>query len=96
MSLQKDGKLKTSGGGGSTCTIDEELELVQHRDLMARNIQKYGTTRDSENKVATLPDRIFTGGLIALTAVAILILFWYQNFGPGFKFKNIGKNAKIQ
>ena len=56
---------------------------------MARNIQKYGTTTDSENKVASLPDRIFTGGLIALTAVAILILFWYQNFGSGFKFKNI-------
>ena len=56
---------------------------------MARNIQKYGTTTDSENKVASLPDRIFTGGLIALTAVGILILFWYQNFGAGFKFKNI-------
>ena len=76
------------GRGGSTCTIDEELELVQHRDLMARNIQKYGTTQ-GEEKVATLPDRIFTGGLITLTTVAILILFWYQNFGPGFKFKNV-------
>jgi hypothetical protein len=76
------------GRDGSTCTIDEELELVQHRDLMARNIQKYGTTR-GEDKVAPLPDRIFTGGLITLTMLAIIILFWYQNFGPGFTFENI-------
>ena len=75
---------------GSTTTIDEELQLVQHRDLMARNIQKYGTTQ-GEEKVAPLPDRIFTGGLIALTALAIVLLFWFQNFGSGFTFKNINQ-----
>ena len=82
----KDGKSKTLG---STTTIDEELELVQHRDLMARTIHKYGTTQESDSKVATLPDRIFTGGLITLTAITILLLFWYQNFGPGFTFRNV-------
>ena len=87
--MQKDGNSRVMRGG-STTTIDEELELVRHRDLMATNIQKYGTTQ-GEDKVAPLPDRIFTGALIALTALAIVLLFWFQNFGSGFTFKNIGQ-----
>ena len=66
-------------------TIDQELELVQHRDLMARTIQRYLVP----DVVATFQERMITGGLIALTTIAILALFWYQNFGPGFNFKHV-------
>ena len=37
----------------------------------------------------TFQDRFITGGLIVLTTVVIFGLFWYQNFGPGFKFKHV-------
>ncbi len=59
---------------------DQDLESV-HRTVMARTGQKYLVMDAS-----SLPDRLFTGCLIALTMVAILVLFWFQNFGPGFDF----------
>ena len=57
--------------------VDEELGTV-HRSIMARTRQKYLAMEAS-----SFWDRSFTGGLIVLTAVAILVLFLYQNFGPG-------------
>ena len=57
--------------------VDEELGTVQ-RNIMARTRQKYLAM-----EAATFWDRSFTGCLIVLTMVAILVLFLYQNFGPG-------------
>lgn len=63
--------------------LDVRLERV-HRDLMARTVQKYLVI-----DATPLKDRLFTGGLILLTMVGILMLFWYQNFGPGFPTRNV-------
>ena len=65
--------------------MDPALERV-HIALMARTGNKYLNINSS-----TLPDKIFTGALICLTMLAIVILFWYQNFGPGFDFKHVSK-----
>ena len=37
-------------------------------------------------------DKLFTGGLLVLTLFGILVLFWFQNFGPGFEAFNEGSN----
>ena len=57
--------------------VDEELGTI-HRSIMARTRQKYLAMEAS-----SFWDRSFTGCLIVLTMVAILVLFLYQNFGPG-------------
>jgi hypothetical protein len=51
-----------------------------HRDLMANTVQKYLILSPS----TPLKDKFFTAGLILLTMVGILVLFWYQNWGRGF------------
>lgn len=66
-------------------SIDQELELVKDRDLMARTIQKFLVPEAA----TTFQDRLITGGLIVLTALIILALFLYQNAGPGFQFKHV-------
>lgn len=63
-------------------TIRQELANRAH---MANTVQKYLILKDS----TPLKDKLFTAGLLALTMLGILVLFWYQNFGPGFSaFKN--------
>ena len=57
--------------------VDEELGTV-HRSIMAKTRQKYLAMEAS-----SFWDRSFTGCLIVLTMIAILVLFLYQNFGPG-------------
>ena len=57
--------------------VDEELGTV-HRSVMAKTRQKYLAM-----EAASFWDRSFTAGLIFLTMIAILVLFLYQNFGPG-------------
>ena len=69
-------------------TASAELDLADadlataHRGIMARTRQKYLVMDAS-----SLTDRCFTGTLIVVTMVAILVLFWFQNFGPGFHFR---------
>ena len=58
-------------------TIRQELANRAH---MANTVQKYLILKDS----TPLKDKLFTAGLLALTMLGILVLFWYQNFGPGF------------
>ena len=33
-------------------------------------------------------DKLLTGSLIILTMFGILLLFWFQNFGPGIKIRS--------
>ena len=54
---------------------------MAHRDQMQKNVQKYLLLTPS----TPLKDKLFTAGLLALTMCGILVLFWYQNFGPGFR-----------
>ena len=49
---------------------------------MAKTVQKHLTIYDVKTP---LKDKLFTASLLALTMMGIFILFWYQNFGPGFK-----------
>ena len=49
---------------------------------MAKTVQKHLTLDDVKTP---LKDKLFTASLLALTMMGILVLFWYQNFGPGFK-----------
>ena len=53
---------------------------VVHRGVMARTKDKYILM-----DVTSLSDKLVTGSLIILTMFGILLLFWYQNFGPGIK-----------
>ena len=69
--------------------MDNDLEIV-HRGVMARTMNKYLVM-----EAATCTDKIFTASLIVLTMLAILVLFWFQNFGPGFKFKHVDHTNKI-
>ena len=41
LNSPNDGRSKVTFGDGCKTSIDEGLELVQHRDLMARTIQQY-------------------------------------------------------
>ena len=64
--------------------VDEDDYLrreMAHRDQMQKNVQKYLLLTPS----TPLKDKLFTAGLLALTMCGILVLFWYQNFGPGFR-----------
>ncbi|TRY69222.1 hypothetical protein TCAL_01396 [Tigriopus californicus] len=61
---------------------DDELANT-YRDTLAKTKQKYLVMDAS-----TWTDRIVTGSLILMTMIAILGLFWFQNFGPGFHFSN--------
>ncbi|CAB4054705.1 unnamed protein product [Lepeophtheirus salmonis] len=61
--------------------VDEDLE-----ELNASILQKTQSLYILQDKTST-PDKLFTGVLIASTAIAILVLFIYQNFGSG----NLGK-----
>ena len=69
--------------------LDNDLENV-HRGVMARTRNKYLVM-----EAATCTDKIVTASLIVLTMLAILVLFWYQNFGPGFHFKHVDKTNKL-
>ena len=40
-------------------------------------------------EAATFSDKLFTGTLILLTVVGIFVLFWFRNFGPGFRFMHV-------
>ena len=51
-----------------------------HRGVMARTKDKYILM-----DVTSTTDKAVTGILIILTMCGILLLFWYQNFGPGIK-----------
>ena len=51
-----------------------------HRGVMARTKDKYILM-----DVTSTTDKAVTGILIVLTMCGILLLFWYQNFGPGIK-----------
>ena len=55
-------------------------QKVVHRGVMARTKDKYILM-----DVTSLSDKLVTGSLIILTMFGILLLFWYQNFGPGIK-----------
>ena len=55
---------------------------LANRDLMAKTVQKYLTLHDAKTP---LKDKLFTASLLALTMMGILLLFWYQNFGPGLE-----------
>ena len=64
--------------------VNEEDYLrreMAHRDQMQRNVQKYLLLTPS----TPLKDKLFTAGLLTLTMCGILVLFWYQNFGAGFR-----------
>ena len=64
--------------------VNEEDYLrreMAHRDQMQKNVQKYLLLTPS----TPLKDKLFTAGLLALTMCGILVLFWYQNFGAGFR-----------
>lgn len=63
--------------------VDEVLEHAQ-KNIMARTAQRYLILDH-----ISYADKVFTAMLIVLTMIVILVLFWYQNFGPGFKFKHI-------
>ncbi len=81
--LSSDGDEEGDSSGESRLDLaDRDLESVQ-RGVMARTKQKYLSMEAS-----SLPDRLFTAFLIILTMVAILVLFWFQNFGPGFHSKH--------
>ena len=62
------------------------LELVDsdladtHRGVLSRTHNKYLVM-----EAATFSDKLFTGTLIFCTVVGIFVLFWFQNFGPGFR-----------
>ena len=43
--------------------------------------------------VTSTTDKAVTGILIVLTMFGILLLFWYQNFGPGIK---LGSQTNIK
>ena len=49
---------------------------------MAKTVQKYLYLNDAKTP---LKDKLFTASLLALTMMGILLLFWYQNFGPGLE-----------
>ena len=67
--------------GGAPVDDDNKLKQeLANRDIMAKTVQKYLILSDSP----PLKDKLFTALLIALTMLAVLVLFWYQNFGPGF------------
>ena len=63
---------------------ESRLELVDdrladaHRVVMQRTANRYLVM-----EAATFGDKLFTGTLIILTILAILVLFWFRNFGPG-------------
>jgi len=62
---------------------DEDIcRELANRDFMAKTVQKHLTLDDVKTP---LKDKLFTASLLALTMMGILVLFWYQNFGPGFK-----------
>ncbi len=54
-----------------------------------KNIYRYFKMSFQVMDASSFPDRLFTACLIALTMVAILVLFWFQNFGPGFHFQHV-------
>ena len=63
--------------------VEDQEEVIcekVNRDLMAKTVQNYLILGPS----TPLKDKLFTAGLLALTLVGILVLFWFQNFGPGF------------
>ncbi len=60
-----------------------------HRVVMQRTANRYLVM-----EAATFGDKLFTGSLIIITIVAILVLFWFRNFGPVFsiiddKYENL-------
>ena len=57
--------------------VDKRLADV-HRDVMRRTENRYLVMEAS-----TFGDKVFTGTLIILTILGILVLFWFRNFGPG-------------
>lgn len=87
LSLDQTDSDGSDGGGARDSSapsgLDGDLESV-HRNVMARTGQKYLVMDAS-----SFPDRFFTALLIAATMVAILVLFWFQNFGPGFHFHHV-------
>ena len=66
------------------------LELVDsdladtHRGVLSRTHNKYLVM-----EAATFSDKLFTGTLIFYTVVGIFVLFWFQNFGPGFGLTHV-------
>ena len=66
------------------------LELVDsdladtHRGVLSRTHNKYLVM-----EAATFSDKLFTGTLIFCTVVGIFVLFWFQNFGPGFGLTHV-------
>ena len=69
----------------ANCVLDEDDEIrleLANRDRMAQTVQQYLMLGDS---TPALKDKLFTAGLLVLTMLGILIVFWYQNFGPGFR-----------
>ena len=61
--------------------IDDDIRReIANRDRMAKTVQSFLILSDS----TPLKDKLFTAGLLALTVLGILVLFYYQNFGPGF------------
>ncbi len=59
----------------------EDAEELAQRDLMAQKVQEFLILGPR----TPVKDKLFTAGLIFLTMIGILVLFWYQNFGPGFR-----------
>ena len=68
--------------------VDKRLADV-HRDVMRRTENRYLVM-----EAATFGDKLFTGTLIILTILGILVLFWFRNFGPGLHFMHVAFESK--
>ena len=68
--------------------VDKRLADV-HRDVMRRTENRYLVM-----EAATFGDKLFTGTLIILTILGILVLFWFRNFGPGLHFMHVEVESK--
>ena len=72
-------KRPVSQSSYSELDLDDPELKAAHKSVMARTGQKYLVVDDN------LADKFITAFLIVLTVVAIIVLFLYQNFGPGIK-----------
>lgn len=69
--------------------VDKRLADV-HRDVMRRTENRYLVMEAS-----TFGDKVFTGTLIILTILGILVLFWFRNFGPGLHLLHEAESDRL-
>lgn len=70
--------------------VDEDLEDA-HRSVMAKTSEKYLVL-----DTPSLRDKLLTSLLIGAMMVAVLVLFLYQNVGPGFHFEHVPSHTIYQ